>query len=37
MKGRKNLTGQGNVIRLTDETRIQNELFTAKENDRRQN
>jgi len=26
-----------NVIRLVDETRIQNGLFTAKEDDRRQN
>jgi len=37
MKGRKRLTGQGNVIRLADEKRIQNVLFTVKEDGRRQN
>jgi len=28
---------KGNVIRLIDETRIQNGLFTAKEDDKRDN
>jgi len=34
---RESWQANGNVIRLVDETRIQNGLFTAKEGDRRQN